>query len=111
MTIPLEIADSTSGSWTVVTVTGEVDVATSPELFDALDRATDDKQRLVVDLSRVTFMDSTGLGVLIQTLRAVLAKDGEMRLVVHEQNVRKIFEVTGLDGVIQIYGSLADATA
>jgi anti-sigma B factor antagonist len=109
--IPLEISDSTSGRWTVITVSGEVDVATSPELFQALERAVQDQRHVVVDLARVTFMDSTGLGVLVQTLRSVLEREGELRCVVTEPNVRKIFEVTGLDSVIPIHGSLLDATS
>lgn len=111
---PLEISESTSGVWTVVTVAGEVDVATSPQLSQALEAAHAaqvEAPSVVVDLTTVTFIDSTGLGVLVQSFRGVADRGGELRVVLREANVRRVFEVTSLDSVIPIYASLDDATA
>jgi anti-sigma B factor antagonist len=80
----------------VVEVAGEVDMATAPQLGEVLgaQRGVD----LVVDLSGVPFLDSSGLSVLVRT-RADLSGTGRTLRVTGEQdNVRKILEVTGLLG-------------
>jgi anti-anti-sigma factor len=80
----------------VIAVAGEVDMATAPQLGEVL--GTQTGVDLVVDLSRVPFLDSSGLSVLVRT-RADLAGTGRTLRVIGEQdNVRKILEVTGLLG-------------
>jgi anti-sigma B factor antagonist len=82
----------------VISVTGEVDLATAPELErslgDALTRPG--ATGVSVDLSKVAFMDSAGLRVLVTALRA--AEDGQRTLTLHEphQQVRRIIEIAGL---------------
>ncbi len=106
----LEIAKSNEGQWAVVAASGEVDVATSPQLLACVEEAKDRSDRLLIDLSGVTFMDSTGLGVVVQAKRAFDGADA-LRVVVTEPNVRKVFEVTGLDGVLALFTSREDALA
>lgn len=106
----LQISRSTEGEWAVVAVSGEVDVATSPELLAALEDSRSKHGKLVVDLAGVTFIDSTGLGIMVQAKRAFGGEDS-LRLVVAEANVRKVFEITGLDGVLKIFGSREEALA
>lgn len=106
----LDIARSNEGVWSVVAAAGEVDVATSPQLLAAVEEARQQGDRLLVDLAGVTFMDSTGLGVVVQAKRLFDAPDA-LRLVVSEANVRKVFEVTGLDTVLSLYDSREDAIA
>jgi anti-sigma B factor antagonist len=80
----------------VVAVAGEVDMATAPQLGEVLGAQTG--VDLVVDLSGVPFLDSSGLSVLVRK-RADLAGTGRTLRVIGEQdNVRKILEVTGLLG-------------
>jgi anti-sigma B factor antagonist len=106
----LQISRSTEGEWAVVAVSGEIDVATSPDLLAALEDERSKHARLLVDLSDVTFIDSTGLGVMVHAKRAFDREDS-LRLVVAQANVRKVFELTGLDGVLQIFGSREEALA
>lgn len=86
---------------TVVSVSGEVDVATAPELDEKLATVAA-SPRVVVDLSGVTFLDSSGLGVLIKALRRVKETDGSLILVITESRILKVFTITGLDKVLTI---------
>lgn len=90
--------------WTVVSATGEIDVATAPRLREQLiDLIGTGHHRLLVDLGWVDFIDSTGLGVLIGALKRVRSHDGELRLVIDDPRVLKVFDITGLDQVFSIH--------
>jgi anti-sigma B factor antagonist len=108
----LAITHASCGDSTVVQVTGEVDAATAPQLRKRLRELTDaGEHRLVVDLESVEFMDSTGLGALISTLKRVRENDGYLRLVCSRRPILKIMSITGLDSVISVYDTLAEALA
>lgn len=96
----------------VVSAVGEVDVSTAPELRQRLQELPEGTQ-VVVDLSDVTFLDSTGLGVLVAALKRVRESDtgGDLRLVVTRPQVTKVLEVTGLSTVFAVYSSLDAALA
>jgi anti-sigma B factor antagonist len=105
-----DTSEETTDRYSVVAVTGEVDVATAPTLRSRLDEAIDrGTPRLVVDLLSVTFIDSTGLGVLIGASKRVDERDGTMRLVVAEPRILKLFEITGLMDLFSIVPSLDQA--
>jgi anti-sigma B factor antagonist len=107
----LHVAASTDSGWQVVTAVGEVDVASSPKLLQVIEGMVVPGVHLVVDLSGVSFLDSTGLGALVQALNAVTEADGEFRVVVTDPNVLKVFEVTALDEVFELCPTLGHATA
>ncbi|MFN8149136.1 MAG: STAS domain-containing protein [Candidatus Nanopelagicales bacterium] len=97
---------------TIVAATGEVDVYTAPVLDDALSAVVSGgATRVVVDLSGVDFLDSTGLSVLVKALKRVRDADGALDVVVTAERVNKVFRITGLDQVIPVHASLADALA
>jgi len=95
----------------VISIEGELDLATAPRLkwmlIDALEAG---HQELVVDLSLTTFMDSTALGVLVGVNRT-LGIDARMAIVCPQSTVLKIFELSGLDGVFVIFSTLDEALA
>lgn len=64
---------------------------------------------LVVDLANVTFIDSMTLGVLLGASKRMRPRGGQLRLVVSEPSVRKIFEITLLDRVFDLHASREDA--
>ena len=68
-------------------------------------------RHLVVDLQGVTFMDSTGLGVLVGRLKLVRVQDGTLKLVCTSERILKVFAITGLDKVFQIFDSIDEALA
>lgn len=94
------------GAMVTVTVTGEIDLASSPELRRMLHDQLEDEGvvTLVVDLEGVTFIDSSGLGVLVGVLKRVNEAPTERVLRVSGVHgaVRKVFEITGLDEVFTI---------
>jgi anti-sigma B factor antagonist len=102
-----ELQDDSRG---VIVLTGEVDIYTAPRfketMLDLLDAGA---QKLVVDLSGVTFIDSTALGVLIGGLRRVNDAGGAMALVVTTSAVERVLTITGLDRVFTICGARAAA--
>ena len=91
---------------------GEVDLYTAPEFKERLVQVIEDgKKQLVVDLSKATFIDSTTLGVLVGGVKRLRPTGGSLALVCTDQNISKIFEITGLDRVFPIYKSRDEALA
>jgi anti-sigma B factor antagonist len=96
----------------VIELGGEVDLYTAPEFKERLVQVIEDgKKRLVVDLSKATFIDSTTLGVLVGGVKRLRPTGGSLSLVCTDQNISKIFEITGLDRVFPIYKSRDEALA
>lgn len=107
----LEIEERTEGSWRVLVVQGEVDMASAPDLRDALEALIDGgRTRLVVDLSSVDFMDSSGVGVLVGAHRRLEESGGGLALVCGEGPVRRVLGITGLDEVFAVHGTLEEVT-
>jgi anti-sigma B factor antagonist len=98
------------GGWAVLTVSGEIDIATAPSLRERLHAMlADDKPRLVVDLDDVGFLDSTALGVLVGVLKRARTEGGEVRIVSTQPRVRKVFEITRLDSAFDLFDSVDEA--
>ena len=108
----LSLSSHTDGDKTVVVVGGEIDVYTAPKLRERIvDLVEGGSYNLVIDMERVEFLDSTGLGVLVGGLKRVRAHDGSLRLVCTQDRILKIFRITGLTKVFPIHDSVADAVA
>jgi anti-sigma B factor antagonist len=91
---------------------GEVDLHVAPELRARLAAALDEgADYLVLDLSRVTFMDSMALGILLGALKRLRPIEGELRLVVPNSDLRRIFEITLLDQVFTLNATRHEALA
>ena len=96
----------------VVDVEGEIDVYTAPRLRELLiDLVNKNNYQLVVNMEKVEFLDSTGLGVLVGGLKKVRAHDGSLQLVCTQDRLLKIFRITGLAKVFAIHGSTEAAIA
>jgi anti-sigma B factor antagonist len=108
----LSLTARTVAEHTVLEVGGEVDVYTAPRLRDRLTELVDAGARnVVVDLGRVDFLDSTGLGVLVGTMRRLRAAGGTFGLVCSKEPLLKIFRITALDQVFPIYDTVEAATS
>ncbi len=106
----LSLNSRTEGVFDVVEVGGEIDVYTAPKLREALvDAVERGHKRLIVDVERVDFLDSTGLGVLVGTLKRVRAEDGSLDIVCTHERLLKIFEITGLDKVFGLHSTVDEA--
>jgi anti-sigma B factor antagonist len=89
---------------------GEIDALTAPKLGRRLlGLAGEGKTGVVVDLSSVTFMDSTGLGVLLNGLRAQRRRRGQLVIVCPNERVLRPFQITGLVSLVPIFPSLESA--
>ena len=97
---------------TVLSPQGDVDFATGPELRRCITEtlAAGDVS-LVVDLVGVDFIESTGLGALIGGRRRAQALNGSLSLVCAEEQLLRVFEITGLDKVFDIYATVDEAVA
>ena len=94
----------------VIDVQGEIDMYTAPRLRELLiDLVSRGSYQLVVNLGKVGFLDSTGLGVLVGGLKRVRAHDGSLDLVCTQQPILRIFRVTGLTEVFGIYETVEQA--
>ncbi len=107
--VPVEISTTpmSDGNGTVVAVTGELDVSTAPQLEGELQQLIDGgAANLVVDLSAIDFLDSTGLGVMVKALKWAREAGGGLRVVATEERITKVFTITGLDEVMQLSESV-----
>jgi anti-sigma B factor antagonist len=96
------------GDVAVVVLTGEVDLYTAPRFKDVVMHSIDDgAQRVVIDLTGATFIDSTALGVLVSAGKRL--RQGVLAIACLDGNIRRILEITGLDGVFAISPSRAAA--
>jgi anti-sigma B factor antagonist len=108
----LDLKVRRQGDHAVLEVAGEIDVYTAPKLREKLiELVNEGSYHLVVDLERVDFLDSTGLGVLVGGLKRVRNHDGSLALVCTQEKILKIFRITGLTRVFPIHDSVDDAIA
>jgi anti-sigma B factor antagonist len=97
---------------TVVAVGGELDLGSSPRLRDAAVRQllAGDRE-VVLDLTGVEFIDSTGLGVIVAVLKRARTLGADLRLVIGRQRVLAPFRITGVDALLPIHDDLDAALA
>jgi anti-sigma B factor antagonist len=96
----------------VIDVRGEIDIYTAPRLRELLiDLVSKNNYQLIVNMDKVEFLDSTGLGVLVGGLKRVRAHDGSLDLVCTQQRILKIFRITGLTKVFGIHQTVNQAIA
>ncbi|WP_268644894.1 STAS domain-containing protein [Nocardiopsis sp. EMB25] len=100
----LKISSRSQDDLAVVTVGGEIDLYTAPQLRSGLLEALEGgARRLVIDMSRTEFCDSTGISVLLSAMKRSRDKGGDLELVAPKAAVVKVLEVTGLDEVFTIH--------
>lgn len=96
----------------VVAVAGDLDLGSVPQLRAVLhELGSGNHGRVVVDLSGVDVLDSTGLGVVLGVVRRVRDRGGEVQIVITEPRVRRVFEVLGLDRSLPLVPDLDAALA
>ena len=92
----------------IIEVTGEIDIDTAPQLRDAVNTAADNgADRLVFDLSGVTFVDSIGLSVFVLARKKMLLRQGSVHVVATTRRVVAIFKIAGLEELFRVRPSLA----
>jgi anti-sigma B factor antagonist len=110
--LTLQIDVDRHDGFTVLRPCGDLDVATAVRLKEAVTEVLlAGDLDVVVDLGRVEFIDSTGLGAMVGGRRRALALNGAFALVCADQHLLKVFRLTGLDKVFSISGTLEAARA
>src|SRR5580658_8902524 len=93
----LDLSARSQGGITIAELTGELDIANAPALREQLlGLLRPGSSRLVIDLSKVSFCDATGLAVLVSTARRAKLLGGFLRLAAVSPQVRQVLEITGL---------------
>lgn len=99
--------------WLVIPINGPLDIYSAPPLRRALTGLiAEGHDLLVIDMLGVTFVDSTGLGILVGALKRLRSREGgELRIVADHDPVLRVMRMTGLYDVFRPYASIADALA
>lgn len=101
MNLSIDIVEEKSQM--IVYVSGEVDIYTAPDLKKKVLKLTAQKgNTVIIDLSDVNYMDSTGIGVFISALKSTKENDSRLKLVNLQSSVMRLFEITGLIEIIDI---------
>jgi anti-sigma B factor antagonist len=107
MNITIDVQDINSA--VEVQVKGEIDAYTAPKLRETLFPLSEqDNISMVVNLSEVAYMDSTGLGVFVGLFKSVRAHNGDFKLVGLSERLRRLFDITGLADIIDIKSDTKD---
>ncbi len=108
--IPLAVERTSRDGVDLLSVEGELDIATAPRLIAALNEAIADAARsVVVDLSSVAFMDSTGLALLINAHRRLSRRSKGFAVVCPAGSLRRVFELTDMVEMLRVCGDRESA--
>jgi anti-sigma B factor antagonist len=111
--IDLTVRSSVVGGWTVLSVEGEVDLYTAPAVREAAIGAMEaGADHLLLDLTEVPFMDSSGLGVIVACLKRLRELGGDLAVVSPPSSPpTKLLSLTGLDHAIPTHATVDEAVA
>lgn len=108
--MPVTIETTYQGDPLVLKVVGDsLETENVASFRTAIAPILERSKRIVLDMSTITFMDSTGLGSMLSCLRTVKAKDGSIKLADLTPEVRQLFEMVLMDRVFEIYPTVDDA--
>jgi anti-sigma B factor antagonist len=94
----------------VIAARGEIDLFTAPELKQVITEVIENgERRVAIDLSEVSFLDSTALGVLSGAVKRLRSRGGALAVVNTDSSIAKTFEITGLDQIFTIVASRTEA--
>ena len=108
---PFQLESITAGGdCAVLRVAGGIDVYTAPELRESVIHLVDNGiLHLIADLRGVEFLDSTGLGALVGSLKRLRTREGSLTLVTDTERILRIFRITGLNRAFALHPSVPDA--
>lgn len=108
----LVVTSRSDGDLVIAEVAGDIDVASAGRFRDELGRiVAATTSHVVVDMCKVPFLDSTGLGVLVGRLKSMRLRDLDMVLVIDDEKLRRNFKITGLDQVFRLFETIDEALA
>jgi len=108
----MEINRRESGDIVIFDINGEIDLYNAPEIKEKIkEEMNKGKVNIIINLDKVSYIDSSGIGVLISSLSNLKKVGGALKLINVYASVRKVFELTKLTSFFDIYDSESDAIA
>lgn len=91
----------------MIRLSGELDLAVADQVKKSIDELMEEKKTsiLILDVGRVTFIDSSGLGVILGRYKRMLAKKGEMYIIRAAPNLLRLFEISGVTKLVKVFES------
>lgn len=106
----MEISTRTQGDYTIVAIAGNLDSVTSPQAQQALDAVIGaGASKVAVDFSRLDYISSAGLRVMLGTAKQLMAKGGALKTFGLNQTVREVFDISGFSSILAVFGTEAEA--
>ncbi len=107
----MEMAFKRTGHTLTVSISGDVDHHCARQICTEVDKnfTLSGARNMIIDLSRLNFMDSSGLGIIIGRYKNVSALGGKIRLVVTSDTIKKLVSLSGLHKIITVCGSVSAA--
>jgi anti-sigma B factor antagonist len=99
----MEIFKTQDGDVVTLAINGKLSAATAEEFGAAVEAAIAETVKLILDFKEVSYLASAGLRVLVSTQKQITSRSGSLSLINVDENVREVFEVTGLDDVFDIH--------
>lgn len=94
----------------ILHIVGEIDLYNAPEIKDIINKIIEERNyNVIIDLEKVTYIDSSGIGALISSLSSLKKYHGSLKIINVYSSVRKVFELTKLTSFFEIYDSEQDA--
>ena len=105
----MEARISEQAGVSILQVSGEINISTSPDLRKVFEKNT--SKKVVVDLEKVSYIDSSGLATLVEMLKKMRSQGGSLGLSGMSDKVRSLFEITKLDKLFLVYKTQAEAVS
>ena len=106
----MDITKRTKGEITVLDISGEIDLYNAPEIKDIINKLIEEqKYNVIINLEKVSYIDSSGIGALISSLSNLKKYQGGLKIINVYASVRKVFELTKLTSFFEIFDAEADA--
>jgi anti-sigma B factor antagonist len=107
--VQLDLDVAARGEWTVLTVRGDLDLATAPLLRQRIvGLVADGHRNVALDLTALDFLDSVGLGMVVASLKRIRAAGGQLFVAADEPRIRSLFELTGTATAVGLVESVED---
>ena len=104
--------ESLAGDLIIIKLEGEVDLYAAPELKDHVNGAIErGKNKLILDLSEATFIDSTTLGILVSGMKRLRPRGGMLAVLCPDPTMARIFDITGLNRMLSVHETIEEALA
>ena len=108
----MEINRRESADIVVLDISGEIDLYNAPEIKDTINQLIEDqKYNVIINLEKVSYIDSSGIGALISSLSSLKKYQGGLKIINVYASVRKVFELTKLTFFFEIFDSESDAVS